>query len=133
MPRIVIKRTPGRLQASLREFAATYPRAVVIDVLRPWGKDVVRTAQRTRTYTDRTGNLREKMDFSVNRSKLTVGVYSRARSKKRRFPYWRSQEFGSKNGVRAKHFIRDAMLSNFKNLENQLRNATRDAGRRSGF
>ena len=25
MPRIVIKRTPGRLQASLREFAATYP------------------------------------------------------------------------------------------------------------
>ena len=74
MPRLVIKRTPGRLQASLRQFTSMYPRAVVREVLTPWAKDVVRTAQRTREYTDRTGNLRDKMDFSVNRQKLTVGV-----------------------------------------------------------
>ena len=133
MPRLVIKRTPGRLQASLRQFTQDYPRAIVRDVLDPWGKDVTRTAQRTRTYKDRTGNLRRKMRYSVNRQKLTVGVWSSAVSKRGRFPYWRSQEFGSKNGIRAKHFIRDAYLANFKNLENQLRRATRDTGRRSGF
>ena len=43
----------------------------------------------------------------------------------------RSQEFGSKNGVRAKDCIRDAYLSNFKNLENQLRRYTRDTNRRN--
>ena len=133
MPRLVIKRTPGRLQASLRQFTQDYPRAIVRDVLDPWAKDVVRTSQRTRTYKDRSGNLRRKMRYSVNRQKLTVGVWSSAVSKRGRFPYWRSQEFGSKNGVRAKHFIRDAYLSNFKNLENQLRRATRDTARRSGF
>ena len=133
MPRLVIKRTPGRLQASLRQFTQDYPRAIVREVLEPWAKDVVRTSQRTRTYKDRTGNLRRRMRYSVNRQKLTVGVYSSAVSKRGRFPYWRSQEFGSKNGIRAKHFIRDAYLANFKNLENQLRRATRDTGRRSGF
>ena len=133
MPRLVIKRTPGRLQASLRQFTQDYPRAVVREVLEPWAKDVVRTSQRTRTYKDRTGNLRRRMRYSVNRQKLTVGVYSSAVSKRGRFPYWRSQEFGSRNGIRAKHFIRDAYLANFKNLENQLRRATRDTGRRSGF
>ena len=134
MPRLVIKRTPGRLQASLRQFTQDYPRAIVRDVLDPWAKDVVRTSLSVpeRTKTGRA-NLRRKMRYSVNRQKLTVGVWSSAVSKRGRFPYWRSQEFGSKNGVRAKHFIRDAYLSNFKNLENQLRRATRDTARRSGF
>ena len=134
MPRLVIKRTPRRLQASVAQFESEYPRAIIATVLKPWGRDVVKTAMRTRTFTDRRGRLRRGMRSTVNRSRLTVGFDSDARSLGRnRFPYWRSQEFGSKNGVRAKHFFRDAILSNFKNLENQLRKATRETGRRSGF
>ena len=133
MPRLVIKRTPRRLQASLASFEREYPRAIIESVLRPWGKDVVRTAMRTRTFKNRTGALRRGMRSTINRQRLTVGFDSDARSRRASFPYWRSQEFGSKNGVRAKHFFRDAILGNFKNLENQLRRATRDTGRRSGF
>ena len=57
MPRLVIKRTPRRLQASLASFEREYPRAIIESVLRPWGKDVVRTAMRTRTFQEPDGSV----------------------------------------------------------------------------
>ena len=134
MPRIVIGRTPRRLQASLASFASEYPRAIVASVLVPWGKDVVRSAMKTRTFKDRRGRLRRGMRSTVNRSKLSVGFDSDARSPdSRRFPYWFAQEYGSRNGIRAKHFFRDAVRRNRQNLDRRLVKATRETGRRSGF
>ena len=132
MPTIRVTASNRRLQASLASFEREYPRAVIESVLRPWGLDVRKSAMGTRTFKNRTGALRRGMRSTINRRKLSVFFDSDARSKQG-FPYWLSLEYGSRQGHRARHFFRDAVRRNRRNLERRLIAATRETGRRSGF
>ena len=133
MPQLRVMPNRRRLQASLASFEREYPRAIIESVLRPWGLDVRKSAMKTKSFKNRTGALRRGMRSTINRQKLSVFFDSDARSKSNGFPYWLSLEYGSKNGIRARHFFRDAVRRNRGNLVKRLNAATRDTARRSGF
>lgn len=109
-------------------------------------ESIAARAKQTTTFTDRTGNLRNSIQSDGVREEgdAMVGIVSFAatseaklrkkRGNKRRsmgggYFYGLAQEFGTKNGVREKRFIRDAIDAEDGDiLESALGRAFRDAG-----
>ena len=88
-------------------------------------------ARQTTTFKDRTSLLRRSIQESgvVVAGDELQGVVSFAARSKRGYPYGAAQEFGTRNGVREKRFIRDAIdAQNGDLLESAMGAAFRDAG-----
>lgn len=110
-------------------------------------ESIAARAKQTTTFTDRTGNLRNSMQsdgVTGGGGQPFIGIVSFAavsgtglrlkRGNKRRsqgggFLYGLSQELGSSNGVKAKHFIRDAIdAEDGALIEGSMRLAFRECG-----
>lgn len=88
-------------------------------------------ARQTTTYQDRTGLLRNSTQSAgvTGTRENMVGVVSFAARSKRGYLYGAAQEWGTRTGVKAKRFIRDAIdAQNGQLLEGALGAAFRDAG-----
>lgn len=110
-------------------------------------ESIAARAKLTTTFTDRSGNLRNSMQSegvtggggqpfigiisfaAVSEEKLRLKRGNKRRSKGGGFPYGLSQELGSSNGVKAKHFIRDAIdAEDGALIEGSMKLAFRECG-----
>ena len=70
MPSLQIKYNRRSVAAQFDRFEREYPARVISRVMGPWGEaEVVRSAKKTRSFKNRTGNLRRNMTKTVIRQR----------------------------------------------------------------
>ena len=125
MPQLTITANRRAVRTSLAAFERDYPREVIQGAMRPWARQVVATAKRTRSFKNRTGNLRRNLRSTVETQRLRIrfeyGV-----------PYGHFVDQGTRT-IKARQFWRDSIRRNRRLLTTLLEDATQDATRRSGF
>ena len=69
MPSLQIRYDRRSVAAQFDRFEREYPARVISRVLGPWGDEVVRSAKKTKSFKNRTGNLRRNMAKTVIRQR----------------------------------------------------------------
>ena len=132
MPSLQIKYNRRSVAAQFDRFEREYPARVISEVMKPWSKEVIQSAKRTRSFKDRSGNLRRGLGARVIRARaleiqFTYGV-----------PYGAFVDQGTRarpgnKGIRARDFWRAAIRRNRSKLGPMLERETRRQADRAGL
>ena len=126
MPSLQIQYNRRSVAARFDRFERDYPTAVISEVMPEFARLVLRDARRTRTFKNRTGNLRRGLGFRVLRARaleiqFTYGV-----------PYGVYVDQGTRH-IRARRFWETAIVGNERRLPRMLERETRRQAQRAGL
>ena len=128
MPSLQIRYNRRSVAAQFDRFEREYPARVISRVMGPWGDEVVRSAKKTRSFKNRTGNLRRNMTKTVIRQRALEVRFSSPGA-----PYGVMYLERGTRHIKPRNFWRDAIRRNRSKLGPMLERETRRQADRAGL